>query len=452
MEQSRGAGDAKRSIEAVWRVESARVIAALGRISGDLGAAEDLAHDAFLAALQQWPVSGLPASPFSWLVTVGRRRFIDGLRRSARAGARDQQLLRQAEQAESASGHQLEAAAMEPGGDLLRLMFACCHPVLSDEARVALTLKLLGGLSTEQIARATLEHEATVAQRIVRAKRTLRATEVRLDLPPPSELRARVESVLAVIYLIFNEGYVATSGSAWTEPTLCREALRLGRVLAELVRDVEEVHGLVALMELQASRLRARTGPNGEAVLLADQERSRWDRLLIRRGLSALERASSLGRGLGPYGIQAAIAACHATAPSIEATDWVRVASLYDALGEIAPSPVVELNRAVAVTMAYGPQAGLAVLDAIAGHPQLANYHLALSVRGDLLERLGRFTDAESAFRAAAAMTANEQEQLLLSGRADQAGARAIVGPDPAPIGELPEQPWPMASKRIARQ
>jgi RNA polymerase sigma factor (sigma-70 family) len=432
MEQSRGAGGAERSIEAVWRVESARVIAALGRISGDVGAAEDLAHDALLAALQQWPVSGLPASPFSWLVTVGRRRFIDGLRRSARAGTRDQQMLRQAEQAESASGDQLEAATMEPGDDLLRLMFACCHPVLSDEARVALTLKLLGGLSTEQIARATLEREPTVAQRIVRAKRTLRATGVRLELPPPSELRSRVESVLSVIYLIFNEGYVATSGNAWTEPTLCREALRLGRVLAELVRDVEEVHGLVALMEIQASRLRARTSPNGEAVLLADQERSRWDRLLIRRGLSALERASSLGRGLGPYGIQAAIAACHATAPSIEATDWARIAALYDALGEIAPSPVVELNRAVAVTMAYGPQAGLAVLDAIADHPQLANYHLALSVRGDLLERLGRFADAESAFRTAAAMTANAQEQLLLSRRADQAGARAIVGSDVA--------------------
>ena len=422
MEQSRGAGDAKRSIEAVWRVESARVIAALGRISGDLGAAEDLAHDALLAALQQWPVSGLPASPFSWLVTVGRRRFIDGLRRSARAGARNPRLLRQAEQAESASGHQLEAAAMEPGGDLLRLMFACCHPVLSDEARVALTLKLLGGLSTEQIARATLEHEATVAQRIVRAKRTLRATEVRLDLPPPSELRARVESVLAVIYLIFNEGYVATSGGAWTEPTLCREALRLGRVLAELVRDVEEVHGLVALMELQASRLRARTGPNGEAVLLADQERSRWDRLLIRRGLarwsgrraSAGASARTASRRRSPPAMRRPLRSKPRTgAGSPRCTT---------ALGEIAPSPVVELNRAVAVTMAYGPQAGLAVLDAIAGHPQLANYHLALSVRGDLLERLGRFTDAESAF-AAAAMTANEQEQLLLSRRADQAGA-----------------------------
>jgi predicted RNA polymerase sigma factor len=285
---------------------------------------------------------------------------------------------------------------------------------------------LLGGLSTEQVAHATFERETTVAQRIVRAKRSLAAARIGFDLPAAAELRARVDSVLGVLYLIFNEGYVASSGAAWTEPTLCREALRLGRVLAELLPDVEEVHGLVALMELQSSRLRARIGPNGDAVLLADQDRSRWDRLLIRRGLAALERASGIGRGLGPYGLQAAIAACHATAPSMEATDWIRVAALYDALAEIAPSPVVELNRAVAVSMAYGPEAGLSVLDAVAGHPALSNYHFALSVRGDLLERLGLFADAEAAFRKAAKMTGNESEQLLLHSRADQVATRLL--------------------------
>jgi RNA polymerase sigma factor (sigma-70 family) len=424
MEQTLGAEDAVRSIEAVWRVESARVIAALGRIAGDLGAAEDLAHDALVAALEHWPTTGIPASPFSWLVTVGRRRFIDGLRRSARADSRERMLLRQAELAEARTGEELESSAIEPGEDLLRLMFACCHPVLSDEARVALTLRLLGGLSTDQIAHATFEREPTVAQRILRAKRSLAAARIGFELPPAAELRARVDSVLGVLYLIFNEGYVASSGSAWTEPTLCREALRLGRVLAGLLPDVEEVHGLVALMELQSSRLRARIGPNGDAVLLADQDRSRWDRLLVRRGLAALERASRVGHGLGPYGLQAAIAACHATAPSVEATDWVRVAALYDALGEVALSPVVELNRAVAVSMAYGPEAGLAVLDAVAEHPALSNYHLSLSVRGELLERLGRFADAEAAFRKSAEMTSNEREQLLLRRRALEAASR----------------------------
>jgi len=424
MEDARGAENAVRSIEAVWRVESARVIAALGRIGGDLGAAEDLAHDALVAALEQWPTTGIPSSPFSWLVTVGRRRFIDGIRRSAVADSRQALLLRQAEVTEARTVEEFESSAMEPGDDLLRLMFACCHPVLSNEARVTLTLKLLGGLSTAQIAHATFELESTVAQRIVRAKRSLAAAEIGFELPATAELRARVDSVLGVLYLIFNEGYVATSGSAWTEPTLCREALRLGRVLAELLTDIEEVHGLVALMELQSSRLRARIDPSGDAVLLADQDRSHWDRLLIRRGLAALERASSVGRGLGPYGLQAAIAACHATALSVEATDWVRVAALYDALGEVAPSPVVELNRAVAVSMAYGPEAGLAVLDAVAGHPALSNYYLALSVRGDLLERLGRFADAEIEFRNAAEMTKNEREQLLLRRRANGAAKR----------------------------
>lgn len=421
MEQASGAGDAVRSIEAVWRVESARVIAALGRITGDLGAAEDLAQDALVAALEQWPVTGLPTSPFSWLVTVGRRRFIDGLRRAARADSR-KRLLRQAELADTrtATG-ELEAADEETGEDMLRLMFCCCHPVLSNEGRMALTLRMLGGLSTEQIAHATFEREATIAQRIVRAKRSLAAARVGFDLPPAAELRSRVDSVLAVLYLIFNEGYVVTSGSSWTEPTLCREALRLGRVLAGLLPDVGEVHGLVALMELQSSRLGARVGPEGDAVLLADQDRSRWNRLLIRRGLAALERASSLGQGLGPYGLQAAIAACHAVAPSMDETDWTRIAALYDALGELAPSPVVELNRAVAVSMAYGPAAGLAVLDAVAGHPAMSNYYLCLSVRGDLLARLGRFADAESAFRKAAEMTGNEREQLLLANRADEA-------------------------------
>ncbi len=424
MGPARGAEDGVRAIEAVWRVESARVIGALGRIAGDLGAAEDLAHDALVAALEQWPTAGIPERPFSWLVTVGRRRFVDGLRRSARAESRKATMLRDAELAAARTGEEIESGAIEAGEDVLRLMFACCHPVLSDDARVALTLRLLGGLSTEQIAHATFEREPTVAQRIVRAKRALAAAGIGFELPPADELRARVDSVLGVLYLIFNEGYVPSSGSAWTEPTLCREALRLGRVLAELVPDVGEVHGLVALMELQASRLRARTGPNGDAVLLADQDRSRWDHLLVRRGLAALERGSSVGRGLGPYGLQAAIAACHATAPSMEAVDWVRVAALYDALGELAPSPVVELNRAVAVSMAYGPGAGLAVLDAVAGHPALSSYHLSLSIRGDLLERLGRFGDAEVAFRRAAEMTGNEREQLLLRDRADAVASR----------------------------
>jgi RNA polymerase sigma factor (sigma-70 family) len=340
MNQTRGAEDAVRSIEAVWRVESARVIAALGRIAGDLGAAEDLAHDALVAALEQWPTAGIPASPFSWLVTVGRRRFIDGLRRSAHAHSREALLLRQAELEEARTGEELESSAIDQSGDLLGLMFACCHPVLSSEAQVALTLRLLGGLSTEQIAHATFEREPTVAQRIVRAKRSLAAARIGFDMPPAAELRARVDSVLGVLYLIFNEGYVASSGSVWTEPTLCREALRLGRVLAELLPDAGEVHGLVALMEFQSSRLRARIGPNGDALLLADQDRSRWDRLLIQRGLAALERASSVGQGLGPYGLQAAIAAHHATSPSVGATDWARVAALYDALGEVAPSPI----------------------------------------------------------------------------------------------------------------
>ncbi len=424
MNQTRGTEDGARSIEAVWRVESARVVAALGRIAGDLGAAEDLAHDALVAALEQWPTTGIPTSPFSWLVTVGRRRFIDGLRHSARADSRERMLLRQAEVEEARTGEELESIATEPDEDLLRLMFSCCHPALSNEAQVALTLKLLGGLSVEQIAHATFERESTVAQRIVRAKRSLAAASIGFELPPAVELRARVDSMLGVLYLIFNEGYVATSGSAWTEPTLCREAVRLGRVLAELLPDIEEVHGLVALMELQSSRLRARIGPDGDAILLADQDRSLWDRLLIRRGLVALDRASRLGRGLGPYGLQAAIAACHATAPAVEMTDWVRVAALYDALGELAPSPVVELNRAVAVSMAYGPEAGLAVLDTAAEHPALSSYHLCLSVRGDLLERLGRFADAEAAFRKAAEMTTNEREQLLLLSRANNAASR----------------------------
>jgi len=424
MDPARGAEDVNRGIEAVWRVESAHVIAALARISGDLGVAEDLAHDAFVAALEQWPTAGFPANPFAWLVTVGRRRFIDGLRHAARAASREPTLIRQAEIAEARTAEQLESSATEPGDDLLRLMFCCCHPVLSEPARVALTLKLLGGLSTEQIAHATLEREATVAQRVVRAKRSLAAARISFELPSAEDLRARVDSVLGVLYLIFNEGYVASSGHAWTNPTLCREALRLGRVLAELLPGVEEVHGLVALMELQASRLGARIGPDGEPVLLSDQDRTRWDRLLIRRGLAALERASKLGRGLGPYGLQAAIAACHATAPSSKSTDWVRIAALYDALGEVAPSPVVELNRAVAVSMAYGPDEGLAVLEAVARHPAMSNYYLFLSVRGDLLERLGRFADAEAAFRQASEMTGNERERTLLRDRAIGIGRR----------------------------
>ncbi len=405
-----------RAIDAVWRIESARLIAGLARIVRDVGLAEDLAQDALLAALERWPESGVPDNPGAWLMATAKHRAIDVLRRGSTLERKQQELARELER-ELASPE----ARLEPddvADDLLRLVFTCCHPVLATEARIALTLRLLGGLTTPEIARAFLVSEATLAQRIVRAKRTLAEAKVPFEVPSGDELAPRLESVLEVIYLIFNEGYSATAGDDWMRPALCAEAQRLGRVLAELAPREPEVHGLLALMEIQASRTAARTGPDGEPVLLLDQDRARWDRLLIRLGLAALERAEALGGGLGPYALQAAIAACHARARSGEETDWARIAALYDALAMLAPSPVVELNRAVAVGMAFGPAAGLEVVDALRDEPALASYHLLPSVRGDLLARLGRLAEAQAEFERAAALTRNERERRLLLGRA----------------------------------
>jgi RNA polymerase sigma factor (sigma-70 family) len=409
--------DAHRAIEAVWRIESARLIAGLARIVGDIGRAEDLAQDALVAALERWPESGVPDNPGAWLMATAKNRAIDVVRKRA--------LL---ERKETEIGHEIEALRSEPdlhdkldddiGDDLLGLMFVACHPVLSTEARVALTLRLLGGLTTEEIARAFLVQTSTVAQRIVRAKKTLAEARVPFEVPRGADRAERLSSVLGVLYLIFNEGYAATAGRDWTRPGLCDEAIRLGRILAELAPEEPEVHGLVALMEIQASRLRARTGPSGEPVLLLDQNRARWDPLLIRRGLAALARAEELGGALGPYALQAAIAACHARARAPEDTDWRRIAGLYGALARVAPSPVVELNRAVAVAMADGPEAGLAIVDALAGEPVLRGYHLYPTVRGDLLEKLGRFDEARAEFERAAGLTRNERELALLRERA----------------------------------
>ena len=419
------AHDVHGAIDAVWRIESARLIAGLTRLVGDVGLAEDLAQDALVAALQQWPASGVPENPGAWLGAVGRRRAIDLLRRRAALARKHDELGREMEIEDRISrAEQASAVADDVGDGLLRLIFTACHPVLSQKARVALTLRLLGGLTTDEIARAFLVPEPTIAQRIVRAKRTLAEAHVPFEVPPAAELGARLASVLEVIYLIFNEGYSATAGDDWVRPGLCEEALRLGWIVAELAPREPEVHGLVALMELQASRLRARVGPAGEPVLLADQDRSRWDRMLIGRGLASLDRATRLGSGLGPYGLQAAIAACHARAASVDGTDWVRIAALYDALAELTPSPVVELNRAVAVSMAYGPAAGLEIVDRLTSDRSLAAYHLLPSVRGDMLERLGRFDEAGAEFRRGAALTRNEREQALLLERARAAGAR----------------------------
>ncbi|MGO9204627.1 MAG: RNA polymerase sigma factor [Candidatus Limnocylindrales bacterium] len=408
-----------RAIDAVWRIESTRLIAGLARLVRDVGLAEDLAQDALVAALQQWPESGVPENPGAWLMAVGRRRAIDLLRRRALLEQKHEAIRRDL-------GVQQDVALVEGkamidddiGDDLLRLVFVACHPVLSKDARVALTLRLLGGLTTDEIARAFLVSEATVAQRIVRAKRTLAEARVPFPVPRGDELGLRLGSVLEVIYLIFNEGYSATGGDDWTRPGLCEEALRLGRILAELAPQEPEVHGLVALMEIQASRLRARVGPTGEPVLLHDQDRGRWDWLLIGRGLAALERAERLGGALGPYTLQAAIAACHARARTVEETDWSRIAALYDALAQLTPSPVVEVNRAVAVGRAFGPAAGLEILDALRPEPALQGYHLLPSVRGDLLARLGRLDEAAAEFQRAAAMTRNSRERALLLERA----------------------------------
>ncbi|MBO1110565.1 RNA polymerase sigma factor [Bordetella petrii] len=412
-----------QAIEAVWRIESARVIAGVARLVRDVGLAEELAQDALVTALERWPGDGIPDNPGAWLMTAAKNRALDRLRQDSLHARKHEQL-----------GHEMDAlqAHVEPdfvdaldaarqdeiGDDLLRLVFTACHPVLSTEARVALTLRLLGGLRTDEIARAFLVSESTIAQRIVRAKRTLREARVPFEVPRGDELAARLASVLEVVYLIFNEGYAATAGDDWTRPALCDEALRLGRILAGLAPAESEVHGLVALLEIQASRLAARVDSEGRPVLLMDQDRARWDPLLIRRGLAALQRAEQHAAALGPYALQAALAACHARAARPADTDWPRIVALYDALAQVAPSPVVELNRAVAVGMAYGPQAGLALADALAAEPALAGYHLLPSVRGDLLARLGRRDEASAEFLRAAGMARNARERDLLLARA----------------------------------
>ncbi|HXV95582.1 MAG TPA: RNA polymerase sigma factor [Gaiellaceae bacterium] len=406
----------RQAIEAVWRIESARLIAALARYVRDVGLAEELAQDALVAALEQWPESGVPENPGAWLTAVGKRRAVDVLRRREILDRKQEELGRELVEGEEPD---LDAALGEEIGDeLLALVFTACHPVLSRDARVALTLRVLGGLTTDEIARAFLVPEATIAQRIVRAKRTLAATGVRFEVPAGGELQTRLASVLEVIYLIFNEGYAATAGDAWTRPELCEDALRLGRILAGLLPEEPEVHGLAGLMELQASRLRARIGAGGEPVLLLDQDRSRWDRLLIGRGLAELARVEELGGSLGPYALQAAIAACHARALRPEDTDWERIAALYDALAQVAPSPVVELNRAVAHTQAFGPEEGLELVNELVADRSLQGYHLLPSVRGDLLARLGRHEEARAEFELAASLTRNERERALLLERA----------------------------------
>ena len=409
------ATDTHRAIEAVWRIESARLIASLARVVRDVGRAEELAQDALVAALEQWPVSGVPDNPAAWLMATAKHRAIDQLRRRALHARKEEDLTREIEgQLEAAAPAPVEDADQEIDDDLLRLVFTACHPVLATDARVALTLRLLGGLTTAEIARAFLVAEPTIAQRIVRAKRTLADARVPFEIPRGEELAARLASVLEVIYLIFNEGYAATAGDDWMRPGLCEDALRLGRILAELAPGEPEVHGLVALMEIQASRSAARVGPSGEPILLLDQNRARWDQLLIRRGLAALARAEALDDAGGPYALQAAIAACHARARRAEETDWPRIVANYDALARLAPSPVVELNRAVAVGMASGPAAGLALVDALAPEPALAAYHHLPAVRGDLLFKLGRLSEARSAFEQAAALTRNARERDLL--------------------------------------
>ncbi|MBL8979065.1 MAG: RNA polymerase sigma factor [Gemmatimonadetes bacterium] len=415
--------DAHRAIDAVWRIEAPRLIAALARLVGDVGTAEELAQDALVAALEQWPEAGVPRNPGAWLMATAKHRALDLLRRDKMLERKHRQLSHELEEQQERTVPDLhEALDDDIGDDLLRLMFTACHPVLSTEARVALALRVLGGLTTPEIARAFLVPEATVAQRIVRAKRTLAEARVPFEVPRGADRAERLASVLGVIYLIFNEGYAATAGEDWMRTELCEEALRLGRILAELTPEDPEVHGLVALMEIQASRAAARTGPAGEPILLLDQDRARWDQLLIRRGLAALARAESLGGALGPYALQAAIAACHARAARGEDTDWPRIVALYDALAQLAPSPVVELNRAVAVGMAFGPAAGLEAVDRLLAEPTLKSYHLLPSVRGDLLQKLGRLDEARAEFARAAGLTRNARERAILLERAAGCG------------------------------
>jgi RNA polymerase sigma factor (sigma-70 family) len=419
-------GDIGRVVEAVWRMEAARIVGALTRMLRDVGVAEEMAQDAMLQALESWPADGVPDRPGAWLMQVAKHRALDHLRHNAMRAGKEGELswemdeqLRHGQRQPDELAELAQDAAADIDDDVLRLIFVACHPVLSGEARAALTLKLVGGLSTAEIARAFLVPETTVAQRIVRAKRTLAEAKVPFEIPRVDERKPRLASVLQVIYLIYNEGYSASAGAEWQRPDLCREALRLGRVLAGLAPEESEVHGLVALMEIQSSRERARMGPNGEPVLLLDQDRSRWDRLLIGRGLAALDRAARLG-SLGPYALQAAIAACHARALTPEATDWARIAALYDALSQLLPSPIVELNRAVALGMAYGPQEGLALADQLLEEPLLRNYHLLPSVRGDLLAKLGRHLEARAEFERAAGLTRNDRERVLLLARAQE--------------------------------
>jgi RNA polymerase sigma factor (sigma-70 family) len=411
--------DTHRAIEAVWRIESARIIAGLARLVRDIGLAEELAQDSLVAALEQWPESGIPDNPGAWLMATAKHRAIDHFRRNKRLERKHEELGREL-QAQQEMGVPDFNAALDDnvGDDLLRLVFISCHPVISTEARVALTLRLLGGLTTDEIARAFLVPEPTVAQRIVRAKRTLAEARVPFEVPHGAALAARLSSVLEVLYLIFNEGYSATAGSDWMRPALCEDALRLGRILAELAPKEPEVHGLVALMEIQSSRSRARVSSSGEPILLLDQDRAHWDQLLIRRGLAALDRVERLGGLRGPYALQAAIAACHARAVTPEETDWARMVALYEVLAQVAPSPIVELNRAVAVAMAFGPAAGLELIDTLAPEPLLNSYHLLPSVRGDLLFKLGRFSEAHTEFERAAVLTRNARERELLLDRA----------------------------------
>jgi RNA polymerase sigma factor (sigma-70 family) len=422
------ATETHRAIEAVFRIEQAKLIAGLARMVRDVGLAEELAQDALVVALEQWRRSGIPDKPGAWLMAAAKHRAIDRLRRRKLIERKHEELGREIEAEGEGAEPDLDAALDDDiGDDLLRLVFTACHPVLATEARVALTLRLIGGLTTDEIARAFLVAEPTIAQRIVRAKRTLAEKRIPFEVPRRPELAQRLASVLEVIYLVFNEGYSATAGDDWMRPQLCEEAMRLGRILAGLAPGEPEVHGLVALMEIQASRLKARSGPSGEPILLLDQNRARWDQLLIRRGLAALAqaeaRANSNGGGLGPYALQASIAACHARARTAEETDWARIVGLYGALSEITPSPVVELNRAVALAMLFGPAAGLEVVDALRDEPALKSYHLLPSVRGDLLYKLGRLQEARAEFEHAASLTRNERERNLLLGRAATCGS-----------------------------
>jgi RNA polymerase sigma factor (sigma-70 family) len=419
--------DTHRAIDAVWRIESPRIIAGLARIVRDVGRAEELAQDALVAALEQWPASGVPNNPGAWLMAAAKHRAIDHFRRSKLLDRKHQELGRELERKQSEAASDLDAALDDDiGDDLLSLIFTACHPVLPTEARVALTLRLLGGLTTEEIARAFLVSEPTIAQRIVRAKKTLARARVPFEVPRGPDLSGRLSSVLGVIYLIFNEGYSATAGDDWMRPALCEDALRLGRILAELMPEESEVHGLVALMEIQASRARARVDESGGPVLLLEQNRALWDQLLIRRGLAALERADALGGAQGPYALEAAIAACHARARTADETDWTRIVLLYGTLARVSPSPVVELNRAVAVSMASGPAAGLTLVDALLSAPALRGYYLLPAVRGDFLAKLGRLDEARGEFLRAAKLTRNARERALLEERA-AACARGVV-------------------------